>query len=73
MMYCPFGQACRPHKAVGLVAFNYQNLLQFDYVNGWDLQYGRRVRRIRWRALPERHNFGGHGFGGNPLDSRVFS
>lgn len=30
--------------SIGLVASDYQYLPQFDDVNGWDLQHGRRVR-----------------------------
>ena len=50
-------------RAVGLVASDYQYLPQFDDVNGWDLQHG---RRVRWFALPERYDFGGRVFGANP-------
>ena len=50
-------------RAVGLVASDYQYLPQFDDVNGWDLQHG---RRVRWSTLPERYDFGGRVFGANP-------
>ena len=50
-------------RAVGLVASEYQHLPQFDDVNGWDLQHG---RRVRWCPLPEPYDFGGRMFGGNP-------
>jgi hypothetical protein len=50
-------------NAVGLIASDYQYLAQFDDVNGWDLQHG---RRIRWRPLPEDHDFGQAVFGANP-------
>ena len=50
-------------RAVGLVASDYQYLPQFDDVNGWDLQHG---RRVRWFALPKPYNFGGRVFGANP-------
>jgi hypothetical protein len=50
-------------RAVGLIASEYQHLLQFDDVNGWDLQH---ARRIRWKALPEPHDFGKPVFGANP-------
>ena len=49
--------------AVGLVASEYQYLPQFDDVNGWDLQHG---RRVRWFALPEPYDFGRRVFGANP-------
>ena len=50
-------------RAVGLVASEYQYLPQFDDVNGWDLQHG---RRVRWCPLPEPYDFGGRVFGANP-------
>jgi hypothetical protein len=50
-------------KAVGLVAGGYEYLPQFDDVNGWDLQHG---RRIRWCPLPQDHDFGQPVFGANP-------
>lgn len=43
-------------RAVGLVASDYRYLPQFDDVNGWDLQHG---RRVRWCPLPEPYDFGG--------------
>ena len=49
--------------AVGLVASEYVYLPQFDDVNGWDLQHG---RRVRWCRLPEPYDFGGPVFGANP-------
>lgn len=49
--------------AVGLVASEYQYLPQFDDVNGWDLQHG---RRVRWCPLPEPYDFGERVFGANP-------
>ena len=57
--------------AVGLVASEYQYFLQFDDVNGWDLQHG---SRVRWCQLPEPHDFGERVFGTNPPRlSRVLS
>lgn len=57
--------------AVGLVASDYEYFPQFDDVNGWDLQHG---RRVRWFALPERYDFGKEVFGANPSRlSRVLS
>ena len=50
-------------RAVGLVASDYQYLRQFDDVNGWDLQHG---RRVRWCPLPEPYDFGERVFGANP-------
>ena len=50
-------------RAIGLVASEYQYLEQFDDVNGWDLQHG---RRVRWGVLPEEYDFGSHVFGANP-------
>lgn len=50
-------------KAVGLIASDYLYLTQFDDVHGWDLQHG---RRIRWRPLPEDHDFGQAVFGARP-------
>ncbi len=49
--------------AVGLVASGYQYMPQFDDVNGWDLQHG---RRVRWCPLPEPYDFGGSVFGAQP-------
>ena len=49
--------------AVGLVASEYLYLPQFDDVNGWDLQHG---RRVRWCPLPEPYDFGERVFGSNP-------
>ena len=49
--------------AVGLVASDYQYLPQFDDVNGWDLQHG---RRVRWCPLPVPYDFGGRVFGATP-------
>lgn len=49
--------------AVGLVCGDYQFFPQFDDVNGWDLQHG---RRVRWCRLPEEYDFGGSMFGANP-------
>ena len=49
--------------AVGLVASEYQYLPQFDDVNGWDLQHG---RRARWYPLPEPYDFGEPVFGASP-------
>ncbi len=58
-------------RAVGLVASEYQYLPQFDDVNGWALQHG---RRVRWCSLPEPYDFGGRVFGANPPQlSRVQS
>lgn len=50
-------------RAVGLVASEYQYLTQFDDVNGWDLQHG---RRVRWCELPEPYDFGRRVFGAHP-------
>ena len=50
-------------EAVGLVVSEYQYFPQFDDVNGWDLQHG---RRVRWCRLPEPYNFGKWVFGANP-------
>ena len=50
-------------RAIGLVASEYQYLQQFDDVNGWDLQHG---RRVRWCQLPSPYDFGGPVFGANP-------
>ena len=49
--------------AVGLVASEYQYQPQFDDINGWDLQHG---RRVRWCILPEPYDFGEPVFGANP-------
>ena len=49
--------------AIGLIASDYKYLPQFDDVNGWDLQHG---RRVRWCLLPERYDFGGPVFGAPP-------
>lgn len=49
--------------AVGVVASDYQYLHQFDDVNGWDLQHG---RRIRWCRLPQEYSFDGFPFGASP-------
>lgn len=49
--------------AIGLVASEYQYMPQFDDVNGWDLQHG---RRVRWCLLPEPYDFGEPVFGANP-------
>ena len=50
-------------RAVGLVASEYLYLRQFDDVNGWDLQHG---RRVRWCPLPEPYDFGEPVFGASP-------
>lgn len=49
--------------AVGLIAGDYEFLPQFDDVNGWDLQHG---RRVRWCRLPDAYDFGTRVFGANP-------
>ena len=49
--------------AVGLVASDYQYLPQFDDVNGWDLQHG---RRVRWCQLLEPYDFNSPVFGAMP-------
>ncbi len=49
--------------AVGMVASEYMYLNQFDDVNGWDLQHG---RRVRWGRLPQEYTFGSSVFGANP-------
>ena len=46
--------------AVGIVASEYMYLNQFDDVNGWDLQHG---RRVRWGRLPQEYKFGESVFG----------
>ena len=50
-------------RAVGIVASEYLYLSQFDDVNGWDLQHG---RRVRWCELPNIYDFGSSVFGANP-------
>jgi hypothetical protein len=50
-------------SAVGIVASDYLYLDQFDDVNGWDLQHG---RRVRWYQLPETYDFTSLVFGANP-------
>ena len=50
-------------QAVGIVASEYQYLSQFDDVNGWDLQHG---RRVRWISLPEPQVFNELVFGASP-------
>ncbi len=50
-------------RAVGLIASTYKYLPQFDDVNGWDLQHG---RRVRWCSLPEPYDFSRQVFGANP-------
>lgn len=50
-------------RAVGIVASEYLYLPQFDDVNGWDLQHG---RRVRWCELPALYDFGQSVFGANP-------
>jgi hypothetical protein len=50
-------------SAVGIVASEYLYLSQFDDVNGWDLQHG---RRVRWFRLPVPYDFGSPVFGTNP-------
>lgn len=49
--------------ALGVVAGPYEYLEQFDDVNGWDLQHG---RRIRWCVLPQPYTFTGNVFGSSP-------
>ena len=57
--------------AVGIVASEYLYLNQFDDVNGWDLQHG---RRVRWYRLPQEYTFGSLVFGANPSRfSRVWT
>ena len=57
--------------AVGLVAGDYEYFNQFDDVNGWDLQHG---RRVRWCRLPEEYDFSKPIFGANPTRfSRVWN
>lgn len=51
-------------RAIGLVASEYLYLPQFDDVNGFDLQHG---RRVRWCELPVPHDFGERVFGAPPL------
>ncbi len=50
-------------KAIGLVASDYVYLEQFDDVNGWDLQHG---RRIRWLEFDQEHIWNGRVFGAQP-------
>jgi hypothetical protein len=50
-------------RAIGLVASDYVYLPQFDDVNGWDLQHG---RRVRWCDLPSEYGFETRVFGANP-------
>jgi hypothetical protein len=50
-------------SAIGLVASEYLYLPQFDDVNGWDLQHG---RRVRWCPLPETYDFRSPVFGAQP-------
>ena len=50
-------------RAVGIAASEYLYLSQFDDVNGWDLQHG---RRVRWCELPSTYDFGLSVFGANP-------
>jgi hypothetical protein len=49
--------------AVGVIAGRYQYLSQFDDVNGWDLNHG---RRVRWVRLNKAHDFGSPVFGAVP-------
>lgn len=50
--------------AAGIVVGDYQHLMTFDDVNGWDLQH---ARRVRWsRPLPSAHTFEGTPFGNSP-------
>ena len=57
--------------AIGVVASEYNYMSQFDDVNGWDLQHG---RRVRWVKLPAEYDFGGPVFGANPPRfSRIWS
>ena len=57
--------------ALGIVASEYLYLNQFDDVNGWDLQHG---RRIRWCKLPQEYSFMTQVFGSNPTRcSRTWS
>ena len=49
--------------AVGIIASDYVFLSQFDDVNGWDLQHG---RRVRWCKLAKDYTFEGKVFGANP-------
>lgn len=49
--------------AIGVVASDYLYLHQFDDVNGWDLQHG---RRVHWCQLPQEYSFDGFPFGASP-------
>jgi hypothetical protein len=49
--------------AVGVVGSDYQFFEQFDDVNGWDLQHG---RRVHWFRLPVEYDFVSPVFGANP-------
>ncbi len=49
--------------AIGKVVGDYQYLEQFDDVNGWDLQHG---RRVCWHVLDPVHEFDQDVFGANP-------
>lgn len=50
-------------RAIGKVVHGYEYLDQFDDVNGWDLQHG---RRVRWHKLEPPHEFDRDVFGANP-------
>lgn len=50
-------------RAVGIIASEYRYLPQFEDVDGWDLQHG---RRVRWFLLPEPYEFDTPVFGANP-------
>lgn len=55
--------------SVGIVAGGYEYLPQFDDVNGWDLQHG---RRVRWAGHHQPYTFSASLFGGGPAPlSRV--
>lgn len=49
--------------AIGIVSGGYRFFPQFDDVNGWDLQHG---RRVKWCELPEEYEFRESVFGANP-------
>ena len=53
----------RTVTAIGTVASEYVYLDQFDEVNGWDLQHG---RRVRWFQFPKPQEFEKLVFGANP-------
>jgi hypothetical protein len=49
--------------AVGIIAGDYDYFNQFEDVEGWDLQHG---RRVRWFQLPDAYEFPKPVFGSSP-------